>query len=128
MAEVRAATSVAERTLRVCCTEFLGMSPGSCARLRRLNLVRAALRQADPATTSIAAVARQYGFSELGRFAVVYRTVFGEMPSTTLGGRSKIRDALLPNCRICIDSKTTFLPASHPHKQSAERPRDGDGA
>jgi AraC-like DNA-binding protein len=97
MTEVCAAVDVGERTLRVCCAEFLGMSPGSYARLRRLNLVRAALQQANPATTSIAAVARRYGFSELGRFAVVYRSVFGEIPSTTLGGHSKIREAVLPN-------------------------------
>ena len=97
MAEVCTAIDVGERTLRVCCTEFLGMSPGSYARLRRLNLVRAALRQADPTRTSIATVARRYGFSELGRFAVAYRTVFGEMPSTTLGGHSKIREPMLPN-------------------------------
>jgi AraC-like DNA-binding protein len=86
MPEIAAATGVPERTLRKCCAEFLGMSPGQYARLRRLNLVRAALRRADPATTSVAAIARQYGISELGRFAVAYRTVFGEAPSTTLRG------------------------------------------
>jgi len=125
MAELCAAAGVGERTLRVCCAEFLGMSPGSYARLRRLNLVRAALRQADPATTSIATVARQYGFSELGRFAVVYRTVFGEMPSTTLGARSKIRDAALPNLHRQQNHISSSLT---PTKRSAERPRDGDGA
>jgi AraC-like DNA-binding protein len=97
MAELTAAIGVSERTLRVCCTEFLGMSPGSYVRLRRLNLVRAALWRADPATTSVAAVARRYGFSELGRFAGTYRTEFGEVPSITLGGHSKIRDASLPD-------------------------------
>jgi len=84
MPEIAAAIGVPERTLRKCCAEFLGMSPGQYARLRRLNLVRAALRRADPATTSVGTVARQYGISELGRFAVAYRTIFGETPSATL--------------------------------------------
>jgi AraC-like DNA-binding protein len=80
---------VSERTLRVCCAEFLGMGPSEYARLRRLNLVRAALRRADPATTTVAEHARRCGFSELGRFAVLYRNVFGETPSTTLRHATK---------------------------------------
>jgi transcriptional regulator GlxA family with amidase domain len=77
----------------MCCADFLGMSPGQYARVRRLNLVRAALRRAEPATTAIAEVARQYGFCELGRFAASYRATFGEAPSTTLrGDRLNIRD------------------------------------
>jgi AraC-like DNA-binding protein len=79
-----ASLGVSERTLRVCCAEFLGMSPGRYIRLRRLNLVRAALRAADPATVSVAELARRCGFSELGRFAVLYRAVFRELPSATL--------------------------------------------
>jgi AraC-like DNA-binding protein len=75
---------VPERTLRVCCTEFLGMSPTRYRLLRRLNLARSALRRADPETTSVAEIARNHQFLELGRFAVAYRTVFGEMPSSTL--------------------------------------------
>ena len=75
---------VPERTLRACCTEFLGMSPTRYHLLRRLNLARSALRRADPETTSVAEIARKHQFQELGRFAVVYRTVFGEMPSFTL--------------------------------------------
>jgi AraC-like DNA-binding protein len=84
MPELCAAVGAPERTLGVCCTQFLGMSPGQYARLRRLHLVRAALRRADPTTASVGAIARHYGFSELGRFAVVYRLSFGETPSTTL--------------------------------------------
>jgi AraC-like DNA-binding protein len=92
MPELCAAVGVPERTLRLCCAEFLGMSPGSYVRLRRLNLVRAALRRADPAA-SIAEIARRYGFSEPGRFAVAYRTTFGETPSATLRAvRSSLRD------------------------------------
>ena len=79
-----AALGVPERTLRVCCTEFLGMSPTRYLLLRRLNMARSALRRADPTTASVAEIARTHQFLELGRFAVTYRTVFGEMPSTTL--------------------------------------------
>ena len=78
---------VPERTLRACCTEFLGMSPSRYHLLRRLNLARSALRRADPETTSVAEIARNHQFLELGRFAVAYRTVFGEVPSSTLRSR-----------------------------------------
>ena len=78
------AIGVPERTLRACCTEFLGMSPTRYHLLRRLNMARSALRRADPETTSVAEIARNHQFLELGRFAVAYRTVFGEMPSSTL--------------------------------------------
>jgi transcriptional regulator GlxA family with amidase domain len=47
-------------------------------------MARSALLRADPATTSVAEIARKHQFLELGRFAVTYRTIFGEMPSTTL--------------------------------------------
>jgi AraC-like DNA-binding protein len=78
------AVGVPERTLRVCCNEFLGMSPTRYLLLRRLNMARSALRRADPATASVAEIARLHQFLEPGRFAVTYRTVFGEMPSSTL--------------------------------------------
>ena len=78
------AIGVPQRTLRVCCTEFLGVSPIRYLLLRRLNMVRSALRRANPANASVAEIARTYQFQEPGRFAVTYRTVFGEMPSSTL--------------------------------------------
>lgn len=75
---------VTERTLRLCCTEFLGVSPSRYVLLRRLKQARITLRAADPATASVAEIARACGFSELGRFAGVYQTAFGEPPSATL--------------------------------------------
>jgi AraC-like DNA-binding protein len=84
LSELCAIIDVPERTLRDCCVKFLGVSPGRYIRLRRLNFVRAELRRADPATTSVAQIARRHRFSELGRFAAVYRRIFGEFPSVTL--------------------------------------------
>jgi AraC-like DNA-binding protein len=84
MPELCRATGVSERTLRTCCADYLGMSPGQYMRLRRLNLMHTELAHADPAATSISKIASRYGFTELGRFAGHYRTLFGEMPSETL--------------------------------------------
>ena len=84
MGALCAEIGVPERTLRMCCAEFLGVSPTRYLLLRRLNKARAALRRADPSTTSVAEVARNHQFVELGRFAVTYRTTFGELPSATL--------------------------------------------
>jgi len=42
------------------------------------------LLKADSAVTSVAEVARSYGFSEAGRFAVAYRALFGESPQASL--------------------------------------------
>ncbi len=84
VAELSAEIGVPERTLRACCTKILGMSPSRYLRLRRLNLVRAALQGAEPAPGMISELARRYGFSELGRFATCYREIFGETPSATL--------------------------------------------
>jgi AraC-like DNA-binding protein len=92
MSEICAAIKVEERLLRICCAQFLRLSPLNYQRLRRLNLVRKALQGATP--SSVGAIARRYGFTELGRFAVMYRAVFGEMPSATLRGYAKIRDAV----------------------------------
>jgi len=84
ISEISSTIGVPERTLRVCCAEFLGMCPTRYLLLRRLNKVRSALRHANPATASVAEIARSYQFLEPGRFAVTYRRIFGEKPSATL--------------------------------------------
>jgi AraC-like DNA-binding protein len=84
MPELCAEIEVSDRTLRICCAEILGMSPNRYLRLRRLNYVRAALQRADATTASVKKLATLHGFLQFGRFAVLYRTAFGETPSTTL--------------------------------------------
>jgi AraC-like DNA-binding protein len=88
-AQLAAAVGAPERTLQACCAEFLGMSPGEYSRLRRLHLLRKALRRADPGAATVSAVAGHYGFRELGRLAGAYRKAFGESPSETLNDFSK---------------------------------------
>jgi len=82
--ELREMAGVSDRTLQACCAEFLGVGPARYLRLRWLNVVRAALLRADPATTQVAEIARFHGITQLGRFAGQYRQSFGESPSTTL--------------------------------------------
>ena len=84
LSELCTAIGVPERTLRLCCAEFLGVGPLRYYLLRRLNMARSALRRADPETASVAEIARHHQFTELGRFAVAYRAIFGETPSSTL--------------------------------------------
>ena len=79
---------VSERTLRVCCQEHLGMAPKRYLLLRRMGLVRRALRRAAPDARSVTAIATRHGFWELGRFATHYQALFGESPSATLYRRS----------------------------------------
>jgi AraC-like DNA-binding protein len=81
--DICAKIGVAGRTLRLCCQEHLGMSPKQYLLVRRLHLARRALRQGTPATT-VTDTAMRFGFWELGRFAVRYKSLFGEAPSTTL--------------------------------------------
>jgi AraC-like DNA-binding protein len=82
--EICAAIGIAERTLRGACQENLGMGPIRYLALRRMHLVRQALLRADRHSTTITQIATGHGFWELGRFAVAYRTLFGETPSASL--------------------------------------------
>jgi AraC-like DNA-binding protein len=83
--EVCAAIGASDRTLRVCCQEQLGMSPKRYLLLRRMHLARRALRDSAPTGTTVTEIATRHGFWQFGRFAGEYRSLFGELPSTTLG-------------------------------------------
>ncbi len=103
LAEICAAIGVAERTLRICCEQHMGMGPIRYLSLRRMHLVRRALLRADPSKTTVTQIATDHGFWELGRFSVTYRSLFGETPSETLrqasdvGLQSLKRPSTLPN-------------------------------
>ena len=78
------ALELSGRLFRMCCDEHLGMGFHTYMRLRRLQLVRRALRRADPSVTTVAQLAAEYGFCDAGRFSAAYRANFGEFPSVTL--------------------------------------------
>jgi AraC-like DNA-binding protein len=84
------AIGVSSRTLRMACQTQLGISPTQYLLLRRMGMARQALREADPGVTRVTDVATEFGFLELGRFAVKYRQIFGETPSSTLKGAAAL--------------------------------------
>jgi transcriptional regulator GlxA family with amidase domain len=84
LTEICSAVGVAERTLRACCEEHLGMGPIRFLALRRMHLVRRALLGAEPSKSTVTSILTDHGFWEFGRFSVAYRTLFGETPSETL--------------------------------------------
>lgn len=61
-----------------------GVPPHAFFLRRRLNHARTLLLREDPGQRNVTDIASELGFSELGRFAVRYRQMFGETPSETL--------------------------------------------
>jgi AraC-like DNA-binding protein len=84
MPELAAQVGTSYWTLRDCCLEYVGMSPKRYLWLRRMHLARRALRNADAEMKTVTEIASDYGFWELGRFSVAYRSLFGEVPSIAL--------------------------------------------
>ncbi|WP_413784026.1 helix-turn-helix domain-containing protein [Rathayibacter tanaceti] len=60
------------------------VSPSVYLRDVRLDRARSDLVAGDPCSTTVAAVAREWGFGNLGRFASAYQVRFDEKPSHTL--------------------------------------------
>jgi AraC-like DNA-binding protein len=82
--EICRAIGVADRTLRICCQERLGMSPKQFLLVRRMHLARRDLSRAMPSATTVTEVASRYGFWQFGYFSGAYKALFGELPSATL--------------------------------------------
>ena len=61
-----------------------GVTPHAFFLRRRLSQVREVLLREDPLQRKVTDIASEFGFSELGRFSVRYREMFGEKPSDTL--------------------------------------------
>jgi AraC-like DNA-binding protein len=62
----------------------VGMSPMTYLRHARLHRANSELQAADPALTTVRAVATRLGILHLSRFAATYKATFGERPSETL--------------------------------------------
>ncbi|MGY3614501.1 helix-turn-helix domain-containing protein [Bradyrhizobium sp. USDA 10063] len=74
---------VSRRTLHRAFHEALGIGPIAFLRYRRLCAVHKALRSGILPNETIADLALQFGFLNVGRFAQYYRELFGEYPSDT---------------------------------------------
>ena len=75
---------VPRRTLFHAFRKHLGVGPRRYLELKRLHALRAALRRASHTDDTVANIATNLGFSDLGRLAASYRHQFGEKPSETL--------------------------------------------
>jgi AraC-like DNA-binding protein len=81
--EMCASTGASYATLERGFLETYGMTPKAMMLALRLSGARRTLLDPTP-TTTVTAVALQWGFVELGRFSVRYRQRYGEVPSETL--------------------------------------------
>ena len=75
---------VSRRTLERAFQDMLGQSPAHYLRVRALNATREQLLRSPSHPGVVTRVAIDNGFWHMGRFAVAYRTLFGERPIDTL--------------------------------------------
>ena len=85
--EIAAAAGLSPRGLQQSLRRHLGQTPGDLLRSVRLDGARGDLLRGDRDETSVADVARAWGFGHLGRFSATYRLRFGELPSESLRSR-----------------------------------------
>ena len=78
---------VSSRSIRTLSRAFerkYGTGPMAFIKQRRLDAAYLDLLNANPDVTTVTQVAFNYGFTHAGKFAIEYRKVFGESPSTSL--------------------------------------------
>jgi AraC-like DNA-binding protein len=108
MAELCAQVRASYWTLRDCCLEYLGMSPKRYLWLRRMHLVRRALKNADAERTTVTEIASDYRFWEFGRFSVpTARSSVNHLRQRCVGRSmtqepNEKRSAGFGNYKICI--------------------------
>jgi AraC-like DNA-binding protein len=84
MPRIAEAAGVSLRGLQLAFQRTIGTPPQVRLRELRLAAARTALAGAVDRSTSVAAVARRLGYSNVGRFGAYYRAAYGESPSATL--------------------------------------------
>lgn len=83
IAEVASESGCSARSLRQGFQQFKGLSPLQFLCQIRLNGVHKTL-SSNVDHCSISEIARQWGFTHMGRFAALYREAFGQSPSETV--------------------------------------------
>jgi AraC-like DNA-binding protein len=84
VATLAALAGVSVRSLQEGFRRHVGRSPMAYLQQVRLERAHTALLAADPARTTVAAIAHRWGFAHQGRFSALYRAHFGQFPSETL--------------------------------------------
>lgn len=82
--DIAAAAGISARALQERFQRHLQRTPMQYERELRLDLVHAQLQAPNPATVTVADVARRWGFGHLGRFSAAYTERFGQYPRKTL--------------------------------------------
>jgi AraC family ethanolamine operon transcriptional activator len=77
-------TDASPRTLEIAFREFLNITVVQYIKNRRLIAINHLFLDPDYTATSVSALARAYGFNQMGHFASDYHALFGEYPSETL--------------------------------------------
>jgi AraC family transcriptional regulator, ethanolamine operon transcriptional activator len=78
------AAAVSERALEYAFKEVIGLTPVAYLIRLRLHRARQALLAATHGSTTVSAVALDWGFWHFGEFSRSYKDCFGELPSDTL--------------------------------------------
>jgi len=65
-----------------------GIGPMRFLKERRMEAARMELINSSPENTRVSDVALRYGFTELGKFSLLYKSLYGEKPSETLNNGS----------------------------------------
>lgn len=84
ISELSTTLNASPRTLQLAFQKVMGTTPHNFLHRRRMTKARMALLEADSRASRVTDIANQHGFSELGRFSVQYRELFGESPKATL--------------------------------------------
>ena len=78
--ELCTATGLGRANLEKLFHDYLGVGPLRYLEIRRLYQVYKALLRADPATTTVANLARAWGFWHVNRFSANFSALFGKSP------------------------------------------------
>ena len=84
VSDVAAHVYVTPRALQYMFRRHVDCTPTEYLRQVRLNRAHTELLAATRSNATVAAIARRWGFTHVGRFAVYYRNSYGQSPHTTL--------------------------------------------
>ncbi len=84
LSSIAARSQMSVRSLQQGFKRHLGMSPMSYLREVRLRRAHQTLLESDPSTVTVASVAYDWGFTNLGRFAAAHAARYREPPAKTL--------------------------------------------